>query len=288
MLLPFRVGYSFGGSLGKAAFWVLAHERAKTMSHLQMAFGSEKSNAELLKIGQGVFEHYGKMCAEFILIDKIIARFDEFVSTSGVENLDNALRAGKGAVLAVAHFGNWEIMGGFHALKGYPLTVIARKIYFEKYDRYLVALRKKMKVETIYRDESVRTMLLTLRKNRLLGFVVDQDVDSVDGVFVNFFGRPAFTPIAPVRFALASGAPIIPAFIIRDGMRHRVIVEPPIDLVQTGNKEEDVRVNTQKWVDVQERYIRRYPELWVWNHRRWKTQSLNGFSVGNPSAAGIK
>ncbi len=271
LCFPYHFGFWFGGMLGRTVFSVLPKERERTLSHLRLAFGGEKTEAEMKKIGRSVFEHYGYMAAEFLLMDKLIADFDSYVSTSGTENLDNALRAGKGGILAVAHFGNWEIMGGYHALKGYPLTVIARKIYFEKYNRFLVNLRKKMKVETVYRDESVRAMLGVLRKNRLLGFVVDQDVDSVDGVFVNFFGRPAFTPIAPVRFAMTTGAPIIPAFIIREGIRHRVIVEPPVEMVDTGKKEEDIRENTQRWVNVQERYIRQYPHLWVWNHRRWKT-----------------
>ena len=132
-----------------------------------------------------------------------------------------------------------------------------------------------MKVQTIYRDASVRQMLNVFKENRMLGFVVDQDVESVDGVFVNFFNKPAFTPIAPVRFALSVGAPIIPVFIVREGMKHHMIVEPAIEISRTGNKEEDIRVNTQRWVDVQERYIRNYPHLWVWNHRRWKTVPIS-------------
>ena len=257
--------------MGKFAFYILPKEKSKTLSHLRMAFGSEKSEAEIRSIGQAVFEHYGEMMVEFLLVDRIIRRFDDFVSASGYENFDQALAGGKGVICTIAHFGNWELMGGYTALKGYPCVVIARKIYFEKYDHYVVSLRKKMRVQTIYRDEPVRNMLSVLRQNRMLGFVVDQDVESVDGVFVNFFGKPAYTPTAPVRFAMASGAPIVPVFIIREGMRHRMIVEKPMTLELSGDKEEDVRINTQKWVEVQEKYIRQYPHLWVWNHRRWRT-----------------
>ncbi len=270
-LLPYKLGFSIAGNLGKMAFYSLKKEKEKTLSHLRFAFGSEKSEQEILKIGEAVFEHYGRTLFELAMIDKIIPRFDDFVYATGYENFDKGLKAGKGIVVTIAHFGNWEIMGGYTALKGYPCTVIARKIYFEKYDRLLVEIRNKMKVETIYRDESVRKMLGTLRANRMLGFVVDQDVKSVDGIFVNFFNHPAFTPIAPVRFAMVTGAVIVPVFIIREGMRHHMIVEPAIEMVSTENKEEDLKANTQKWVSVQEKYIRQYPHLWVWNHKRWKT-----------------
>ena len=274
-LLPYKLGFLFGGTIGKIIFHILPKEKKRTLSHLRLAFGNEKSEREIQKIGEAVFRHYGQTMAELLLIDKLLLRMDEFVSASGYEHFDKALAQGKGVVVTIAHFGNWELMGGYTALKGYPCTVIARRIYFEKYDQFLVDLRKKMKVQTIYRDASVRQMLNVFKENRMLGFVVDQDVESVDGVFVNFFNQPAFTPIAPVRFALSVGAPIIPVFIVREGIQHHMIVEPAIEISHTGNKEEDIRVNTQRWVDVQERYIRRYPHLWVWNHRRWKTK-VNG------------
>ena len=270
-LLPYRLGFRLAGWLGRSTFHFLEKEKKKTLSHLRFAFQNEKSEEEIMKIGEGVFEHFGQTLFELAMLDRIIPRFDDYVHATGYENFDKGLKAGKGIVVTIAHFGNWEIMGGYTALKGYPCTVIARKIYFEKYDKLLVGIRDQMKVETIYRTDSIREMLKTLKKNRMLGFVVDQDVDSVEGVFVNFFNRPAFTPVAPVRFATLTGAPIIPVFIIREGMRHHMIVEPAIEMAQTENKEEDVKTNTQKWVAVQERYIRQYPHLWVWNHKRWKT-----------------
>ena len=127
-----------------------------------------------------------------------------------------------------------------------------------------------MKVNTIYRDASVRDMLGVLKRNEILAFVADQDVSSVDGVCVDFFGSPANTPVAPARFSMSTGAVILPAFVIRDGLKHHVIVEAPVEIANTGNKEEDVKVNTQRWAAVQEKYIRRYPHLWVWNHKRWR------------------
>ena len=272
-LLPYAVAVRLGRLLGRLAFYVAARERDKTLQHLRMAFGTEKSEKELYDIARGVFESYGMIAVETNLVHKIIPQIDRWISLEGKEIVDEALKKG-GIVGVVAHFGDWEFLAGYLATKGYPVTVIARKIYFDKYNDLVMKVREKMKVRTIYRDQSPRQMLKAVRDNGILGFVADQDVEAVDGVFVHFFGRPAYTPVAPVRFAMASGAPIIPAFIVREGLKHRVIVEKPIELTVTGDKEQDLLTNTQKWVAVQERYIRQYPHLWVWNHKRWKTQEV--------------
>src|SRR6185503_11675146 len=114
--------------------------------------------------------------------------------------------------------------------------VIARCIYYERYDRLLVDVRSQMKLETIYRDDSPRRVLRALKENRVLGVVADQDVDTVEGVFVDFFGQPAYTPAAPARLAAATGAALIPCFIIREGMYHRIVIEPPVLLEETGER----------------------------------------------------
>lgn len=272
-LLPYESGIHFGAWVGRRAFGLLKKEREKTLGNLRAALSTEKSEKEIYGIGERVFENFGRMAAELALMEKMIPRMDKLVTTQGYEHLDKGLKDGKGIIITTAHFGNWEVMGGYSTLRGYPLTVIARRIYYEKYDQLLVSLRDRMKVKTIYRDSSVKDMLRVLKNNGILGFVVDQDVDSVDGVFVEFFGKPAYTPTAPVRFALATGAPIIPALVVRrNGLYHHVIVEPPIALEIFEDKEKTLLVNTQKWVKIQERYIREYPECWVWNHRRWKTR----------------
>ncbi len=271
-LFPYAFTVRFCRLLGRLIYYLLPRERQKIMANLRTAFGSEKTEKELAAIARAVFENYGMIAAETHMVHKIIPQMDRWITLEGKEIGDRALAQGRGIIAVVAHFGNWELMGGYLSMRGFPCTVIARKIYYEKYNLLLMQARAKMGLKIIYRDESPREMLKVLKNGTVLGIVADQDVESVDGVFVNFFGRPAYTPIAPVRFALATGAPIIPVFIIREGLRHRVIIEKPIEFTETGNKEQDLVTNTQKWVAVQESYIRRYPHLWVWNHKRWKTQ----------------
>lgn len=269
-LFPYRVGYYFGVFLGKLANFFPSREKEKAVRNLTAILGNEKSEKEIREIIRKLFIHYGQTLAEWVLIDKIIPRIDEFVTVEGLENIDEILKEGKGVIGIIAHFGNWELMGGYLALKGYPMTAIARRVYYESYNTEFISMRERMKVQTIYRDGSIRQMLQALKQNRILAIAGDQDVEAVDGIFVDFFGRPAHTPIAPARFVEATGTFIMPAYIIRKGMKHHIVIQKAIQTQSTGNKEADIRANTQKWVKSQEDYIRQYPHLWVWNHKRWR------------------
>ncbi len=268
--MPFEAAFHFAGFMGRLAFRLIQKERAKTLAHLKIAF-PDKSQKELEQLGAEVFQNYGYIAAELAFFDKLLPRLSEIISVTGREILDEVMRQGKGGIAIVSHLGNWEFLGGYLTLLGYPGVVIGRRIYYDKYDKILVGIRNKMKLRTIYRDESSRAILRALKEKNFVGFVVDQDVETVDGVYAEFFGRPAYTPSAPIRLALRLDIPVTPFFIVREGMKHRIIIEPPLELVKTGDVEKDILVNTQQWVTIQENYIRRYPQCWVWNHKRWKT-----------------
>jgi len=274
-IIPLKLGLYIAKAVGCIAFLVLTRYRNLTIENLRIAFGGVKSEKEIRDIARKVFENLAKNAVELVNFPKINEKnIRKFVTIKNGEILRNALAKGKGAVMMTAHFGNWEMLGAGFRLEGYPGTTIGRKIYFYKYDQYLNYLRKIHDVNVIYRDDSPRKMLRVLKENRMLGIVADQDVDSVEGVFVDFFGKSAYTPIGPVVLATASGAPLIIALIIRgEDDHHTLVVEKPIEFVNTGDKEKDLVENTQRWSSVIESYIRRYPEQWVWMHRRWKTKA---------------
>ena len=275
-LLPISIGTRMAALFGRCAYLALPKYRNIAIANLQIAFGREKSERQIKIIARAVFVNLAKSACEVINFPKINEKnIDRFVKIEGIEHVDRSFAAGKGTIILASHFGNWELLGMTFRVKGYPGVTIGRKIYFYKYDNFLNRLRKSHDVNVIYRDDSSRKMLKTLKDNRILGIVADQDVDSVDGVFVDFFGIPAYTPIGPVVLARASGAMMIPCFVIRQKRGHILKIEEPIELVDTGNKEADLVTNTQRWSDVVESYIRRYPEQWVWMHERWKTKKAN-------------
>ena len=272
-IIPLKAGLWLAGFIGRVVFAVLPRERRKMRDNLKNAF-PEKKDAEIEKISKEVFSNLCRNAVELASFRKLTPRtLDKWVTSDGAyEKIDRALSKGKGVIMLASHFGNWELISAYFTLRGYDGTVIARRIYFHKYDEFINRLRHYVGVGVIYRDDSPKKILRVLKKNAMLGILADQDVDSIDGVFVDFFGRPAYTPKAPVALALASGAPIIPCFMIKEKGGHRLVLEDPVELEEKSDKQETIKFNTQKWSRIVESYIRRYPEQWVWMHRRWKTK----------------
>ena len=272
-LIPLKIGLFLAEKLGIIAGKVIGKYNNVAMSNLNDVFSNDVSKNK--KISEKVFANLAKNGVEWIkLCSMAPEKVDTVISEyEGLHYIDEVLAAGNGVLVLGFHFGNWELLGFGLKRRGYPGSLVARRIYFHKYDKLLVKLRMKYGAKTIYRDESPRKMLRELKEGRILGIVPDQDVDSVDGVFVDFFGKKTFTPTAPVKLAMTAKTKLVPILVVRKkDNTHKLIVEKPID-VSGGNKtKENVLKYTQEWTGVLEKYVRMYPEQWVWLHSRWKTQ----------------
>lgn len=272
-LLPIKFSLFLADRLGAVAYLMLGRYRRLTIDNLRSAFGDEKTGKEIESIAARVFSNLARNAVELINFPKLNkGNIGRYVTTEGIEIIDAAFKLGRGVIIITAHIGNWEVMSATLRILDYPGVAVGRRIYFDKYDKYLNKLRKLHDVNIIYRDESPKKILKVLKSNAIVGIVADQDVDSVEGVFVDFFGKQAYTPAGPAALARVSGAKLIPVIMLRDGARHRLVVEKPIELVDTGDKEKDLVENTRRWSSIIESYIRRYPDQWVWMHRRWKTK----------------
>ncbi|MCX6338368.1 MAG: lysophospholipid acyltransferase family protein [Candidatus Aureabacteria bacterium] len=272
-VIPARVIFAIGTFGGWCAYYLLGRERRRTLANLALAYRQEKSAAERARIARAVFVNLGRNLSELALYPRLDdAQFRQLVTMEGKEIIDRELRKGKGVLIITGHIGNWELFPSYIIMSGYSGGVVARRAYYEKYERLLLGLRRSKGFRVFYRDESPKAVLRTLRNNEIIGILADQDVRKLDGVFVEFFGIPAYTPTAPVLIAMTSGAPLVPARIVREGRRHRILVEEPIVLRATGDRKSDLVYNTQQWSRCIERYIRARPEQWVWMHRRWRTR----------------
>ena len=274
---PLHFGVKIGAFLGKIAYYIIPKERAKTLKHLRNAFQKEKSENEIRKIAKNVFSNLGKNAFEWLSFPKLNKRwFDTFITPQGLEHIIQAQKRGKGVIILASHVGNWELLAAYLNHKGYKGGIIVKRIYIEQIDRLFANMRKRMGNEIYYRDGSPKGPLRILKNGGFLGLLPDQDVDSVEGIFVDFFGKPAYTPTAPVKFAIKTGAALIPVFLIRgDNNKFKLIVEKEISLDITSDEERNTLVNTLKWSRILEKYIRQYPDQWVWMHRRWKTKQSN-------------
>ncbi len=271
-LLPRSIALVIGGWLGTLAYRLATQQRRLACEHIQQAL--DISNEDAIKtIVKQCFSNLGKNVVEFMLFPRMNPKqIQQYVSFEGVQHVEDALALGKGAIILTGHFGNWELLAASISTNVSPLTPIVRELRSPRLNALVSKYREKAGYSTIDRNTGVRQALRCLRSNNLLGIVADVDT-SVNGVFVDFFGKPAYTPYSPIAFALKTGAAILPSFIIRqpDGT-HRAIIEPPLTLERCDDKEKELVINTQKYTKVIESYIRKNPEQWIWMHQRWKTR----------------
>lgn len=270
-LLPRRVGMTLMRAGAGLFYRVPTLTRERTLQHLTLAFGNEKSPEEIRRIGRNMYRHFAMAGVDAILIPQMIDKgMDHFVAAENLQILDNALAEGKGAIVLTGHFGNWELMGAYVAQKGYPLKVIGAPLDNPWLDRFVVDMRNRAGYANIMRGEGARAIIRALKAGHVLAMLIDQDT-KVNGVFVDFFGQKAHTAIGPVVLAERFQTPIIPVFMrMMPDLTYQIECFPPVPLTWTGNKEKDLMANTQKCSDIYEAVIRRYPEQWAWMHRRWR------------------
>lgn len=275
MLLPRFAALGLAKLAGVLGFYLVSRQREKALRSLRLAFGTEKSEAELRKIACGVFQNFSQTAIEILRLPRLSRKSLSNLVDLGdsVQVYESLLAEGKGLIAITAHIGNWELLAGAFGLMGFRGAVIARKIYYEPYNRWIVGLRESIGVPTIYREGASREILKVLGRGEIIGMLPDQDIDSLRGVFVDFFGRPAYTPVAPVRLALQFGTPILPNFLIRqkDGT-YKVILGEVIRTDPNDRSEAAVTLATEKWMRSFEAVIRQYPDQWGWMHDRWKTK----------------
>lgn len=275
LILPEKVSYKFCETLAALMFYAVRTERARTLQHLKLAFGNTKSDQELYRIAKNVFINQGRTIAELLrweAWDK--DTLSERVTLDGKEHIDAALAKGRGAIILTGHLANWELLAAYIAIHIRSGSVIARKFHDERLNNLLNQAREAKGNSVIDRDDSPRKILAVLKRNELIGILADQDIKKIQGTFVTFFGRPAYTPTAPVVLAAASKADLLPTFAYRNPdnpYKLHIKVAPPIELIKGRKDPEALRENTQRWTTLMEEHIRAHPDQWVWMHRRWRT-----------------
>jgi KDO2-lipid IV(A) lauroyltransferase len=192
------------------------------------------------------------------------------VEFEGLERVQQAYASGRGVLIFTGHFGYWEMLAIAHGLEIGPLSLLARSLD----NPWLEAMLKRIRTCTgnpiIYRRGAVRRVIRALSANQAVGIPIDQHIHGADAVQVEFFKRPVATTSSVAALALRTGAVVIPVFALGlPGGRYRLIYEHPVSPpVDAGP--EAVKELTQRCTDVLERYVRQYPELWLWMHRRWR------------------
>jgi len=267
-LLPHRVALGLGRALGRLAWRLSERDRRRALEHLSFAL-AELPEEERIRIARASFLSAGMNLAELLHFLKhsrqeILRHLD----IEGWENVAAAKASGRSILILTGHCGNWELIGTALHNGGVPPAAVARPLDDAGLQKLLVDLRNHLGTTTIARGTrgAPRQLLEVLRSGGALAMLIDQDT-KVDGVWVPFFGRPAFTPVGAAEIALRQKANVIPSFIERrPGGNHLIRFLPPLDLPQ------DPREVTALMTAKIEEQVRRRPEQWVWWHKRWRRQ----------------
>jgi Kdo2-lipid IVA lauroyltransferase/acyltransferase len=257
-----------GRGLGLLAWTFGRRDRRRSLDHLALAFPELPEKARQA-LARDCFRHQGMNLAECLhLLHGDCADVSRHVEVRGWEEVERARASGRPLLIVTGHCGNWELLAAALNCRGLGMAVVARALDEPRLQGMLAGLRRRFGTATIERgsDGAARQMLGLLRRGEALGMLIDQDT-KVDGVWVPFFGRPAFTPVGAAKIALRQATVVLPVFIERrpDGS-HLARVLPALDLP------EDPREATALMTRAIEEQVRRHPEQWVWMHRRWRRQ----------------
>jgi len=274
--LPRRARLALGRTVGGIVFVVDAKHRAVTLHNLDFAFGSSKTADEKYAIARGAFRHFGAMIFELISFGRPRwEKLQKMVEFEGVENLENARRRGKGVLLVSSHFGNWELHGIAHGYRFGPIAVVARGQDNPHFNQWLEQIRTYGGNTVLYKQRALQRVMRLMKDGESVAVVTDQNVSKEDALFIDFFGKKAATTPVASWIALKTGAALVPVFALplSDG-RYRMIYEKPIytGAYQNVERRRAIELLTQECAEVQEGYVRRNPEFWLWQHRRWKTR----------------
>jgi Kdo2-lipid IVA lauroyltransferase/acyltransferase len=268
--LPWAVVSLAGEAVGLVFYALDAPHRRVAQKNLEFAF-PRRTAAERGAIVRGVFRHFGRTLFELLKFGSLAP--EQMLSRVEFEGGDHARQAyagGRGVFFLTAHFGCWEMNGLVHALHLAPIGLMARPLDNPLLNDMLERVRQCTGNWVIYRRGGIRRTLRALESGQGVAILIDQHIHGPDAVMVDFFNRPAATTTALAALALRTGAPVIPVFAIAVGRgRYRMIYEHAVEPPKTAGSAAILEF-TQRCTDVLEMYVRRYPEQWLWMHRRWR------------------
>jgi KDO2-lipid IV(A) lauroyltransferase len=273
-IIPRTVWLDFCGMLGRLAYPFSPKSRKQAITHLGMAFGKEKTPAEIRSLARGMFVMLGKNAGEILRATHVetLADLLKFTVVTGEEYPLAAQASGRGVIFLPCHMGAFELMVTFVALRGFAPMVIGTPLKDERLNELMVNYRNAHGAIPVERGRETLRLIKGLKRGGSTAVLIDQDT-KVKSRVVDFFGMQAATPIGATVLAMKTGSAVMPAYIYlgEDNLQHITFL-PEIPLEITGDEETDLVRNTQNFTRWIEQAIREHPTQWVWMHERWKTQ----------------
>jgi len=277
-LLPFRLVALLGTFLGRAYYLIDRARHRFANANISVVFGRKLDNKKRGILGRESCEHLAMYIFDLLKLNKIITpeNYHKYIEIAGSSNLMKSIKRGKGTVVVIGHFGNLYLFIYLCYLNIPPMAAVLRELDNPYLERLISSIVKAYNVITVRADGALKKMHRLLLQNAITVTAADQKAGGNPrvgrhGIVVDFFGIPSQTHITAPLLARRTGASIVPLFVIRKGPgRYRIEINEPLKLVHTSNEAHDLTKNTRKINQIFEDYIMKYPQHWLWLHRRWK------------------
>ena len=281
--LPLAAARALGRGLGSVAYQVARRHRVEVLAEMARCFPGEEPAALKARLRR-VYRNLGVNAMELLRwVSGGREELESTIRTQGFEHVETVLARGRGGLVLTAHVGNFDLLG-LWAARRYPLTIISKSLRQGGANRFWMEAREASGLKILPRKNSYRACRSVLKKNEVLGFILDQNMRREQGVFVDFFGKSACTTPGLAFLSAHGQAPVLPVFLVReaDGSQTALFlppVEPP-----AARDEKAILEATQVYTRIIEDVIRQHPDQWIWMHRRWRTRPESGERPG--AAAG--
>ncbi|MDE3202191.1 MAG: lysophospholipid acyltransferase family protein [Acidobacteriota bacterium] len=273
-LMPRSLARFVSDGLAGLVYVLFGRLRRVGRRNLEMAYPS-LSPEDRQRILKGVYRSLGRQLVEFCRMSRYTAANTKgFIRTEGLYNYLAARDRGKGVLVLTGHLGAWELSSFYHSLMGHSMGMVIRRLDNRHLDRYVNSIRCMHGNKVLHKDDFARGLLTAMHQGETVGILMDTNMTPPQGVFAKFFGKEACTGSGLARVALKTGATVLPGFMVWEAEERKYVLHfgPPLAFEATGNLEADVVSVTRQCNDVLEAWIRRYPDQWLWIHRRWKTR----------------
>ncbi len=280
-LLPRGAARAVGAAIGWLAYAATPRLRRTGLKNLALAFPDAPA-VQRKTILRAMYRHLGWQLAEFChMPGYTLERANQFIRYEGLEHYLAAKQRGKGVLVLTGHLGAWELSSFYHSLAGYPMGMVIRRLDNPWINRLVNDIRTQHGNRVLPKDDFARGLIAAMRAGETVGVLMDTNMTPPQGVFVDFFGHAACTASGVARVALRTGAAVLPGFLAWEPAEKRYVLHflPELQLADTGDAERDAVANTQMFTAALESAIRRYPEQWLWVHRRWKTRPPGGKAI---------
>jgi KDO2-lipid IV(A) lauroyltransferase len=272
--LPRGLARRLAEALAFAVYWVHVRLRRVGERNLQLAF-PELSTKTRKNILRRVYIHLGWQLVEFCRMRRYTAENTiGWIRTEGLDHYLAAKARGKGVLVLTGHLGAWELSSFYHSLMGHPMGMVIRRLDNRRLDDFVNGIRCMHGNQVLHKDDFGRGLLTAMRTGQTVGILTDTNMTPPQGAFVKFFGVPACAATGLAHVALKTGAAVLPGFMLWEEAERRYVLHfgPELTFNRTGDDQADILAATQLCNLTLEAWIRRYPDQWLWIHRRWKTR----------------